>query len=945
MSNKLSCLTPSFQKKKTLTFLSITFLLLSVFFLNLQPCAAQSSLIFSDGFESGNFSHWTGVDGGFGSHSASVTTEYSTEGSHSAKFIVYSQDDGCYAYKANLSITDKLVLNFTLEFNMLPPSQPGEIVFGGFENELEPLLIVLRNTGDNMFWGVFDGEYHFEPHSSNPSINTTYTVTLVLDKKNSHSMLYINQVEKVSASRVWTSLSYDCHVGIDAAYMNVDSGLIAYVDEVSVSDSTTAIGTLYLTFNMNMAATLLGSEYAFYSMSNPWNTVSGNLSNQHAFQPVHSDTIIEVDKVVDGDTWKYLAYDSDPNGTQIYLYYSNDTDGTWTAYSGNPILGPQAYYYRWPSTTYVDGVFNMFVEDVTGGTLERWTSTDGINFAFLENIKSGGNAWKNPFIWFNPNDNNWYLYSHDSSGSTESLNVRNAGSLDGLKSASESIVLSRNQPFGSPTVMFHDGKYWLLAEIRVADNSWRTVAYYSTTSSSSGFVEAKNSPILTSDEACPMLFMMPDQLSAYIFTTVNQHAWYVTTREVYIEQITIPIQASWIASDSTLYASSNTTVLKSSDQGNTWHQLKNFSSGEVDFIYVDSRNYVYASPVSNVTTDLGLWRSNDTGSSWTNVLPLPNGCSIRSMDEDSNGNLFAGIYTFDNTTGNARVYKSIDGGASWATVYYDSNARHVHCITVDKGNNYVYAAVGDQGVEIWHTCYVLRSTDGGVSWHQILSGLPQILSIEAVSGNPGVRIFATDYLNGQIYRTTDDLTFNGPVLDTGGQSYGYWIRTNPINGYIYAGFTSGEHPSQWVAGIWLSIDNGQTWAVYRSFDVHSAYLGSGWASNFVQGTLYYTIQLDSGWQNGAKISPNNEIPPLSIKNTMHPYIPNEPSSDENQTNTENTEPNSPQPNVDLSQLSLNPTAQLLSLGTVAVSTVLISDSANSKKRNWFFGICQGLSRS
>ena len=90
----------------------------------------------------------------------------------------------------------------------------------------------------------------------------------------------------------------------------------------------------------------------------------------------------------------------------------------------------------------------MFLEDYTGGTLERWTSTDGINYTFLENVKSGGNQWKNPFIWFNDNDNRWYLYSHDIvSGSSEILEVRSATTLDGLKSASDISIVSQNNTF------------------------------------------------------------------------------------------------------------------------------------------------------------------------------------------------------------------------------------------------------------------------------------------------------------------------------------------------------------------------------------------------------------------------------------------------------------------------------------------------------------------
>ena len=57
------------------------------------------------------------------------------------------------------------------------------------------------------------------------------------------------------------------------------------------------------------------------------------------------------------------------------------------------------------------------------------------------------------------------------------------------------------------------------------------------------------------------------------------------------------------------------------------------------------------------------------------------------MTEDVYGNLFAGIYTTGPATGGASIYKSIDGGAHWFNVYYDSDARHIHCITVDKSNN------------------------------------------------------------------------------------------------------------------------------------------------------------------------------------------------------------------------------------------------------------------
>jgi hypothetical protein len=336
-----------------------------------------------------------------------------------------------------------------------------------------------------------------------------------------------------------------------------------------------------------------------------------------------------------------------------------------------------------------------------------------------------------------------------------------------------------------------------------------------------------------------------------------------TSPPIYKETtITKQIQASWIADDGTLYAGSGNTLYKSADQGKTWQSLLTFSgtSAGINCVFINKLNYVFVSPTSDATS-LGLWRSTNAGLSWTKVSTLSPGCSIFTMAQDSNGNLFAGIYT-TGSVGNATILKSTDNGAHWTTVYYDSHARHIHCVTVDLANNYIYAAVGDVRVDPnWYT-YVIRATDDGAgnsSWKKIWT-LPQMLSVQAIdttdsNPTPLARIFATDYDNGQVYRTTDDVNFN-LVLETGDQCYGFWIRTNNLNGNIYVSFTSGEHPTNWIAGIWVSNNNGVTWTNYKTFPVHGAYLGSGSASNFFQGTMYYSVNLDSGWQNGIRIYPD-----------------------------------------------------------------------------------------
>jgi hypothetical protein len=292
-----------------------------------------------------------------------------------------------------------------------------------------------------------------------------------------------------------------------------------------VINATTDAGTNYQV----KIKTYYGIPPRYYDLSDKWTTITGNPTDQHAVQPVHNTTIVECNKVVDGAARKYLAYDSDSAGSQIRLFYTDDLDGQWTPYSGNPILSG-ANHYRWPSVAYVNGVFHMFLTDVTDGTLERWTSTDGINFTFQENVIVGGNPWKSPFVWFNPNDNKWYLYYHDVAGTTEYIKVRSATNIEDLDTASSSVIMSKDGQMGASSMMYRDGYYWLIVE--VFETVWKIRAFYST-SPTSGFVECSNSPILTNDEACGMHFLSPDGSKAHLFSNRDSANWYQDTRKIY----------------------------------------------------------------------------------------------------------------------------------------------------------------------------------------------------------------------------------------------------------------------------------------------------------------------------------------------------------------------------------------------------------------------------
>lgn len=453
----------------------------------------------------------------------------------------------------------------------------------------------------------------------------------------------------------------------NASYKAECTQVYIFIDYTAPAASVTATGVSSgeHTVKTVQGASTDNSTY-YYSLSEPWVTISGDPTNRHNFQPVHTSNITELNLTIDGAPRKYLAYDSDNPGTEIRLYYTDDLDGQWTAYSGNPILGPSTSHYRWPSVVWQsdNSTLHMFLSDRTDTEIERWTSVDGINFSFSENVSqderilalttgmlsgsglksfnpaqliddntatngfylpedssgqwlridfsdtprnlgkwrlyhvgagwstvwnvqysddasdwtttsanwttgadagwyevtwnaagyhrywqiltvsTGAGNWyysemavaeyaesdyMNPFVWQNPNDDEWYLYHQEQGpGYPNRLYVRHSENITDLVSATDVKIYdwggSHPGRTASPSVMYRDGRYWLLVEDTAPGGSWAIWALYSS-SPDSGFVIAPNSPILGEGidigHACPIHLLSPDGTTAYLYTTTN----------------------------------------------------------------------------------------------------------------------------------------------------------------------------------------------------------------------------------------------------------------------------------------------------------------------------------------------------------------------------------------------------------------------------------------
>lgn len=219
--------------------------------------------------------------------------------------------------------------------------------------------------------------------------------------------------------------------------------------------------------------------------------------------------------------------------------------------------------------------------------------------------------------------------------------------------------------------------------------------------------------------------------------------------------------ASSVAADpenpQTLYATSNSGVLRSTDGGNTWKTLPGFPSHSIAYwVAVDPRN---SNTLYAATTPLGVLKSADGGATWTAInhgIPVTTNQTV-----DAYGHL--------QTVTTVNVYR----------------------IWIDPKSPAVLFAQGNSGL--------LQSTDAGANWSVTSLGTSFFGSL---SFDPFTK--GTIYASGRgFYKSTDEgqtWTTLGVLPD---QSSPTAITPDPFHqGTLFGGSYS---------GLFESTDSGQTW--------------------------------------------------------------------------------------------------------------------------------------
>jgi hypothetical protein len=298
--------------------------------------------------------------------------------------------------------------------------------------------------------------------------------------------------------------------------------------------------------------------------------------------------------------------------------------------------------------------------------------------------------------------------------------------------------------------------------------------------------------------------------------------------------------------------------------------MKTFAgTGIIKSVFMNAAGHLFVSPeYASSNAAEGLWKCADpvgNPTTWTQVIDLSAYATGRiwAIDQDPSGNMYAGVYQTTAGVKAGIIYKSTDNGDNWSTVYSNTaNAAHVHTI-ICAPNGDIYASLGD-GISAWYFQKVLKSTNQGTDWTEILAS--QVRQPVGMVSTPTARIFGSDAGDFTIYRSTNDtsasISYILPTID----STVFWLRRDPITGFLYAGSVQGAI-AQATLAVYYSTDDGVTWHPFYAIAGGTAYDGFQSASNIVNGKIVVTTETAGSLTNAAILTLPITAPDLHLQGT------------------------------------------------------------------------------
>ncbi len=211
-----------------------------------------------------------------------------------------------------------------------------------------------------------------------------------------------------------------------------------------------------------------------------------------------------------------------------------------------------------------------------------------------------------------------------------------------------------------------------------------------------------------------------------------------------------------------------------------WQHTSGPTGGTIRALAADADGRIFAGAESG-----GVFRSTNSGNSWTQQKVGLGAVNVRALALDSKGVVFAGTYSDG-------IFRSSDHAMTWENKYFFGNSTAVLCFAVSD-SDFVFAGT---------TRGVYRSKDGGETWVQTSSGLPtDDPAVTALAIGPGGALFAGMQTKG-VFMSLDHGDTWVPRSSGISGLYIYAILYNPASGSLFAGTRS---------EFLRSIDGGASW--------------------------------------------------------------------------------------------------------------------------------------
>lgn len=152
-----------------------------------------------------------------------------------------------------------------------------------------------------------------------------------------------------------------------------------------------------------------------------------------------------------------------------------------------------------------------------------------------------------------------------------------------------------------------------------------------------------------------------------------------------------------------------------------------------NILYAGTSDSFDASVVTSPTLQTGIYRSTNSGASWTAIntglptYPTPSpttlGVLTLAINPVTPSTLWASVIDINAGSGApGHIYKTVDSGAHWTNSSSGLTSADIRALLVDSANpNLIYAAGGGTS---GNPGGVFKSYDGGATWHSISIGLP-----------------------------------------------------------------------------------------------------------------------------------------------------------------------------------------------------------------------------